>query len=101
VLTVTTCTHFLHARSLASSYYSGACSIDNDETTELPGSEAHALFDMWVNTCPTQGSRTIRTEEAVLISLARLQPAIQRSVGSLSSGSIAASSSSSSAAAPH
>ena len=27
-----------------------------------------------VNICPFQGSRTIRTEEAVLISLARLSP---------------------------
>lgn len=36
-----------------------------------------ALFDMYVNTCPDQGSRTIRTEEAILISLAYLQPALQ------------------------
>jgi len=35
------------------------------------------LFDMYINTCPEQGSRTIRTEEALLISLAYLQPAIQ------------------------
>lgn len=32
------------------------------------------LFDYYINTCPNQGSRTIRTEEAVLISLAALQP---------------------------
>lgn len=32
------------------------------------------LFDFYVNTCPNQGSRTIRTEEAILISLAALQP---------------------------
>ena len=55
------------------------CSLDNDESLNLPGSRAHELFDMWVNTCPNQGSRTIRTEEAVLITLARLQPAIQHS----------------------
>ncbi len=30
-----------------------------------------------VNTCPFQGSRTIRTEEAVLISLAFFQPFIE------------------------
>lgn len=35
-----------------------------------------ALFDMWVNTCPNQGSRTIRTEEAILISMSYLQPAL-------------------------
>lgn len=31
------------------------------------------LFDHYVNTCPDQGSRTIRTEEAILISLAELR----------------------------
>lgn len=48
--------------------------MDADESLQLPGSESSALFDMWVNTCPGQGSRTIRTEEAVLITLARLRP---------------------------
>lgn len=33
-----------------------------------------SMFDVYVNTCPGQGSRTIRTEEAVLVSLAALQP---------------------------
>ena len=47
--------------------------MDADETLQLPGSESSALFDMWANTCPGQGSRTIRTEEAVLITLARLR----------------------------
>ena len=44
---------------------------------------APSMFDVWVNTCPGQGSRTIRTEEAVLVSLAALQPALAaaRSVG--------------------
>lgn len=32
------------------------------------------LFDYWINTCPDQGSRTIRTEEAMLISLSALSP---------------------------
>jgi hypothetical protein len=32
------------------------------------------LFDFYINTCPRQGSRTIRTEEAIPISLATLQP---------------------------
>lgn len=34
------------------------------------------LFDLYLNTCPNQGSRTIRTEEAILISLAALRPKI-------------------------
>ena len=39
-----------------------------------------ALFNLWVNTCPDQGSRTIRTEEAILISLSYLQTAFRQSV---------------------
>jgi len=38
--------------------------------------EAHTLFHYWINTCPNQGSGTIRTEEAIPITLARLQPLI-------------------------
>eukprot|EP00095_Tigriopus_kingsejongensis_P004158 maker-scaffold1541_size36691-snap-gene-0.12 protein:Tk04158 transcript:maker-scaffold1541_size36691-snap-gene-0.12-mRNA-1 annotation:"tyrosyl-dna phosphodiesterase" len=34
------------------------------------------LFDHYLNTCPLQGSRTIRTEEALLITLAGLRPKI-------------------------
>jgi methyltransferase len=39
---------------------------------------AASRFTHWVNTCPGQGSRTIRTEEAVLISMAALRPAVDR-----------------------
>jgi predicted SPOUT superfamily RNA methylase MTH1 len=35
------------------------------------------LFDFWVNACPGQGSRTIRTEEAVWITLSQLHSWIQ------------------------
>ena len=42
------------------------------------GNDVTALFDMWINTCPNQGSRTIRTEEAILISMSYLQPALNR-----------------------
>lgn len=52
-----------------------AC-VDADKTLKLPGKRTHELFDMWLNICPDQGSRTIRTEEAVLIGLARLRPLI-------------------------
>ena len=37
-------------------------SVDADEQLNLRGEDTSALFDMWVNTCPVQGSRTIRTE---------------------------------------
>lgn len=32
------------------------------------------LFDAWINVCPGQGSRTIRTEEAVWLGLAAVKP---------------------------
>ncbi|KAJ0408554.1 hypothetical protein ATCC90586_009575 [Pythium insidiosum] len=47
--------------------------VNADETIPVNGDESHTLFDMWVNTCPAQGSRTIRSEEAMLISLAALR----------------------------
>ena len=50
--------------------------IDADESMALSGKDSPKLFDLWVNTCPFQGSRTIRTEEAVLITLARFRPHI-------------------------
>lgn len=49
-----------------------AC-VDADETLSVPMEQSHELFDMWVNTCPNQGSRTIRTEEALMISMAALR----------------------------
>lgn len=52
--------------------------VDADESLKLSGKDSKRLFDMWVNTCPFQGSRTIRTEEAVLLSLARLRPHIMQ-----------------------
>ncbi|CAI5713127.1 unnamed protein product [Peronospora destructor] len=52
--------------------------VDADEKLPVSGEDSHTLFDMWVNTCPEQGSRTIRSEEALLISLATLRPHITR-----------------------
>lgn len=43
----------------------------------LRGTQPQDLFDFWVNVCPNQGSRTIRTEEASLITLAILKSTIQ------------------------
>lgn len=40
---------------------------------DLDATEPQHLFDYYVNTCPLQQARTIRTEEAVLISLCSLQ----------------------------
>jgi len=48
--------------------------LENDES--LIGNDVAAHFDHYLNTCPGQGSRTIRTEEAILITMARLKPII-------------------------
>ncbi len=42
----------------------------------LDKASAHSLFDAWVNLVPGQGSRTIRTEEAVEFGLCALKPYI-------------------------
>jgi Uncharacterized conserved protein len=45
--------------------------LDNDEI--LTADDPALVFDHYLNTCPDQGSRTIRTEEAIFISLAGLR----------------------------
>ncbi|CAK9872631.1 unnamed protein product [Sphagnum jensenii] len=49
-----------------------------DKTIKV--ADVASLFDIYLNTCPGQGSRTIRTEEAVLISLQYLQDPIMRAL---------------------
>ena len=51
-------------------------SVDADKSTALPDEYSRKLFDVWVNICPYQGSRTIQSEEAVFITLTRLSPFI-------------------------
>ncbi|XP_063000557.1 putative methyltransferase C9orf114 homolog [Elgaria multicarinata webbii] len=48
--------------------------VDADPNLEV--TDPSTLFDLYLNTCPGQGSRTIRTEEAILISLSALRPRI-------------------------
>lgn len=45
--------------------------VESDEALDV--TDASLLFDHYLNTLPNQGSRTIRTEEAILISLAALR----------------------------
>ncbi|XP_061656727.1 putative methyltransferase C9orf114 homolog isoform X1 [Syngnathoides biaculeatus] len=49
-------------------------SLDADPNLDV--SCPSVLFDHYLNTCPVQGSRTIRTEEAILISMATLRQKI-------------------------
>lgn len=46
--------------------------------SNLKGKTVHDIFDSYLNTCPHQGSRTIRTEEAIFISLQYFQDPINR-----------------------
>uniref|UniRef100_A0A8C4UXM8 28S rRNA (uridine-N(3))-methyltransferase n=1 Tax=Falco tinnunculus TaxID=100819 RepID=A0A8C4UXM8_FALTI len=52
--------------------------VDVDPNLEV--TDPSVLFDFYLNTCPNQGSRTIRTEEALLISLSALRPHIDEAV---------------------
>uniref|UniRef100_A0A672RX34 28S rRNA (uridine-N(3))-methyltransferase n=1 Tax=Sinocyclocheilus grahami TaxID=75366 RepID=A0A672RX34_SINGR len=49
-------------------------SVDADENLNI--TDPSVLFDLYLNTCRGQGSRTIRTEEAILISLSGLRQKI-------------------------
>mmetsp|Transcript_30222 Transcript_30222/g.29114 ORF Transcript_30222/g.29114 Transcript_30222/m.29114 type:complete len:451 (-) Transcript_30222:220-1572(-) len=48
--------------------------VDADESLSVAGDNSKSLFDIWMNICPYQASRTIRTEEAILITLSRMSP---------------------------
>ncbi|KAL3507957.1 hypothetical protein ACH5RR_033339 [Cinchona calisaya] len=49
-----------------------------EEDNNLKGKDVRELFDLYLNICPNQGSRTIRTEEAVFICLQYFQESISR-----------------------
>lgn len=50
-------------------------SMNDDElgSMSVQGQKTKELFDHWINVLPNQGSRTIRTEEAIYISLTALR----------------------------
>lgn len=49
-----------------------------EEDNNLKGKGVHEIFHSYLNTCPHQGSRTIRTEEAIFISLQYFQEPLIR-----------------------
>lgn len=49
--------------------------LESDEQMQV--NEASLLFDHYVNVLPNQGSRTIRTEEAILVALTGLRPKLK------------------------
>ncbi|KAG8554806.1 hypothetical protein GDO81_003902 [Engystomops pustulosus] len=73
--------HFQHALVVFGGLQGLEASVDSDQNLDLE--EPSILFNLYVNTCPGQGSRTIRTEEAILISLTALRPRIESAVKKL------------------
>jgi len=45
---------------------------------KLDATDPSELFDLYLNVCPDQGSRTIRTEEAILVTMASLRDKISK-----------------------
>uniref|UniRef100_A0A4W5LFT4 28S rRNA (uridine-N(3))-methyltransferase n=1 Tax=Hucho hucho TaxID=62062 RepID=A0A4W5LFT4_9TELE len=60
-------------------------SVDADQNLEV--TDPSVLFDLYLNTCPNQGSRTIRTEEAILISMSILRQKITAAFPDMLNGS--------------
>ena len=54
--------------------------VELDETSDLRPQDVEKMFDLYLNTCPEQGVRTIRTEEAILLSMAAILPRM-RAIG--------------------
>lgn len=71
--------HFNHLLIVFGGVSGLEVAVKNDpELQKLGVNEAKVVFDWWVNVCPGQGSRTIRTEEAVWISLMGLRRLVAR-----------------------
>lgn len=54
-----------------------AC-IEADESFPIPSKDAHSIFHHWLNLCPSQGCRVVRTEECIAAGLAKLNPYIRK-----------------------
>ena len=52
--------------------------VENDSQLSLRKENVSELFDWWINCVPGQGSRTIRTEEAIWIVLGQIFGEIQK-----------------------
>ena len=52
--------------------------IAEEEFSSLKVKNIESMFDMYLNTCPEQGTRTIRTEEAIVLSMAAIFPRLRK-----------------------
>jgi predicted SPOUT superfamily RNA methylase MTH1 len=62
-------------------YFGGLEGIEGiieEEAGSLRPEDAESLFDLYLNTCPNQGTMTIRTEEAILVSLSGILPCLSK-----------------------
>ncbi|XP_046572706.1 putative methyltransferase C9orf114, partial [Haliotis rubra] len=66
------CVCYRHALVVFGGVHGLEASLDADEGLNVD--DPSFLFQHYLNTCPDQGSRTIRTEEAVLITMSSLRP---------------------------
>ncbi|MGH0151353.1 UNVERIFIED_CONTAM: hypothetical protein FKN15_020385 [Acipenser sinensis] len=69
---------FKHALIVFGGLQGLQASVDTDQNLDV--TDPSILFDHYLNTCPNQGSRTIRTEEAILITLSALRLKIETAV---------------------
>lgn len=69
---------FEHALVLFGGLSGLEVAIEADEGIPLGMEDARELCDVWVDSCEGQGSRTVRTEEALVITLARLKTALEQ-----------------------
>lgn len=67
-----TCPPFYHLLIVFGGLQGLEPALENDEIFNVDN-----LFHSYLNTLPGQGSRTIRTEEAMLISMAALRPKLR------------------------
>eukprot|EP00079_Xenopus_tropicalis_P027720 XP_012822079.1 PREDICTED: putative methyltransferase C9orf114 homolog isoform X2 [Xenopus tropicalis] len=75
---------FRHAMIVFGGLKGLEASVESDQNLDI--AEPSILFNHYLNTCPDQGSRTIRTEEAILISLAALKPRLQAAIKKANEG---------------
>ncbi|KAI1318581.1 hypothetical protein EDD11_006272 [Mortierella claussenii] len=71
--TISSIPNFAHALIVFGGTTGIETAVEADEDLKCDADETKDMFDFWLNTCPAQGSRVVRTEEALLITMAALQ----------------------------
>ncbi|CAG9772423.1 unnamed protein product [Ceutorhynchus assimilis] len=74
-----TCPKYKHLLVVFGGVQGLEAALENDSV--LNADDPKLLFDSYLNSLPQQGSKTIRTEEAILITLAALRPKLNPEAG--------------------